>query len=99
MTISSYNQHAKTFFNQYRSVSFEQVHSEWLPQLPSKAGLALDIGAGSGRDAAALADLGWGAVVCRRCAGCPPCYSRCLYKYSEESRTFHNLARQQSPHL
>lgn len=42
---------------------FEKVHSDWLPQLDKKAGLALDVGAGSGRDALALAERGWDVVA------------------------------------
>ena len=46
------------FFTQYQS-DFEQVHSDWLPAGQENR-LALDIGAGSGRDALALAERGWG---------------------------------------
>lgn len=63
MTIAPYNRKAQTFFTQYQSLTFEQVHSDWLPQLGSKADLALDIGAGSGRDALALAERGWDVVA------------------------------------
>ncbi|OZG73084.1 hypothetical protein BTA51_11340 [Hahella sp. CCB-MM4] len=54
-----YNLNADRLFSQYQSFSFEQVHSVWLDLLPSSPGRALDIGAGSGRDAAWLADRGW----------------------------------------
>ena len=50
MTIAPYNRNALNFFVQYQSLTFDQVHSDWLPQLDQKAGLALDVGAGSGRD-------------------------------------------------
>jgi len=63
MTISPYNRHAQKFFTQYQSLTFEQVHRDWLPQLDRKAGLALDVGAGSGRDALALAERGWNVVA------------------------------------
>jgi protein-L-isoaspartate O-methyltransferase len=43
---------------QYESVTFEDVHGPALHLLPSRPGLALDIGAGTGRDAAALATRG-----------------------------------------
>ncbi|WP_273205002.1 hypothetical protein [Marinobacter subterrani] len=50
MTYAPYNSHVQRFFTQYQSLTFEQVHSDWLPQLGKKAGLALDVGAGSGCD-------------------------------------------------
>ncbi|MGO1602672.1 MAG: methyltransferase domain-containing protein [Halomonas sp.] len=54
-----YDDHAHRLFDQYQSLGFEHAHGEWLHQLPEQAGLALDIGAGSGRDAKALAERGW----------------------------------------
>ena len=54
-----YDEHAQQLFRQYHSVKFERVHSDWLHHLPEQTGLALDVGAGSGRDAKALADRGW----------------------------------------
>jgi hypothetical protein len=69
MTNSSYNQHAQRYFNQYQSLTFDQVHGDGLFQLDGKTGLALDVGAGSGRDAAALADRGWGLVAVEPAAG------------------------------
>ncbi|WP_416138813.1 hypothetical protein ACM26W_20595 [Halomonas sp. HK25] len=47
-----YHEHARRFFDQYQSVDFDQVHCEWLAQLPAKSGMSLDAGVGSGRDAA-----------------------------------------------
>ncbi|QDO96140.1 class I SAM-dependent methyltransferase [Ferrovibrio terrae] len=43
---------------QYESITFEEVHGQILHLLPA-AGRALDIGAGTGRDAAALARRGF----------------------------------------
>lgn len=63
MTIAPYNRSAHRFFSQYQSLAFEQVHSDWLPQLGNESGLALDVGAGSGRDALALAERGWDVVA------------------------------------
>ncbi|MCK7543490.1 methyltransferase domain-containing protein [Marinobacter bryozoorum] len=63
MPITSYNKNAEKFFNQYQSLTFEQVHSDWLPLLEKSSGLALDVGAGSGRDALALAERGWDVVA------------------------------------
>ncbi|KAA0874025.1 methyltransferase domain-containing protein [Nitrincola tapanii] len=63
MTFDPYNRHAHKFFNQYQSVTCERVHSDWLHLLQNKSGLALDVGAGSGRDALALAERGWDVVA------------------------------------
>lgn len=54
-----YSERALHFFNQYQRLAFEGVHQSWLAQLPQNPGSALDVGAGSGRDAAALASRGW----------------------------------------
>ncbi|MAM87650.1 MAG: methyltransferase type 11, partial [unclassified Hahellaceae] len=69
MTIAPYNRNALNFFVQYKSLTFDQVHSDWLPQLDQKAGLALDVGAGSGRDSSALAAQGWDVVAVEPAAG------------------------------
>lgn len=58
-SIRFYDDHAQGLFVQYQSLNFEHVHGEWLHQLPEQPGLALDVGAGSGRDAEALAKRGW----------------------------------------
>lgn len=63
MTIAPYNHNAAKFFAQYQSLTFEQVHGDWLPLLSDKTGLALDVGAGSGRDSLALAERGWDLVA------------------------------------
>ena len=57
-TASYYARNAKTLRDQYNSVSFDAVHADWLQLLPT-SGRALDIGAGSGRDALALAERGF----------------------------------------
>lgn len=64
-----YDRYAERFFTQYQSLSFEQVHSAWRAHLPSTPGFALDVGAGSGRDAAALAALGWDVLAVEPAAG------------------------------
>lgn len=48
---------------QYESITFEEVHGQILHLLPVKAGRALDIGAGTGRDAAALARRGFSVTA------------------------------------
>ena len=54
-----YSDHAGRFFEQYHGLDFEKLHGAWLPHLPERPGFALDVGAGSGRDAIALAERGW----------------------------------------
>jgi SAM-dependent methyltransferase len=54
-----YHNHAKQLAEQYNATTFDDVHRCWLGHLPETAGLALDVGAGSGRDAKALAERGW----------------------------------------
>jgi SAM-dependent methyltransferase len=47
----------------YESATFEEVHRSWRKHLPKAPGVALDVGAGSGRDAAALRARGWDVVA------------------------------------
>lgn len=47
-----YNQEAKKLADQYESKCFEEIHTQALPFIPSQVSQVLDIGAGSGRDAA-----------------------------------------------
>ncbi len=56
-----YQQNAAAFVAQYESVSAEQVHQSWLHLLPENCQgcFALDVGAGSGRDARFLALRGF----------------------------------------
>lgn len=58
-----YDDNAERCFEAYNGLDFEAVHGEWLDQLPGKPGFALDVGAGSGRDAAALARRGWSVMA------------------------------------
>jgi len=53
-----YGETADVLVTQYESRSFADVHRGVLPLLPAAPARALDIGAGTGRDAAALAALG-----------------------------------------
>ncbi len=53
-----YGETADVLVRQYESRSFADVHRGLLPLLPAAPARALDIGAGTGRDAAALAALG-----------------------------------------
>lgn len=57
--ISFYSDNATALFYQYQSLSFDAVHQSWLGAIDlSNFKTALDIGAGSGRDALALHDIG-----------------------------------------
>ncbi len=59
-TIAHYHQYAEHFQAQYDSVAAQDVHADWAALLAEQTpGLALDVGAGSGRDAHWLAQQGW----------------------------------------
>lgn len=55
---SGYSDSAPTLIQRYESISFEQVHAPVLKFFPAAPARVLDVGAGTGRDAAALALLG-----------------------------------------
>jgi SAM-dependent methyltransferase len=57
-TILHYEQHAAPLVQQYESLAFEEVHASLLELLPAPGSTILDIGAGSGRDAAWFAARG-----------------------------------------
>lgn len=55
-----YNDNAAEYFRQYEAVSATEVHRSWIGLICQQSqGRALDIGAGSGRDARFLASLGF----------------------------------------
>jgi len=58
-----YTRNATALFQRYQSLPSEQVHRCWIDLLPEQPGLACDIGAGSGRDAAWLASKGWEVIA------------------------------------
>lgn len=58
-----YAQNADALIGRYESVSFETIHADLIRHLPVEPGAALDVGAGSGRDAAWLAKRGWSIVA------------------------------------
>ncbi|WP_439681110.1 class I SAM-dependent methyltransferase [Embleya sp. MST-111070] len=60
---AGYAEAADVLVEQYESVSFAEVHRDVLHLFPSQPSVVLDIGAGSGRDAAALARLGHRVVA------------------------------------
>ena len=55
---AGYGETADALVRQYESLTFADVHRDLLPLLPGPPARMLDIGAGTGRDAAALAALG-----------------------------------------
>lgn len=58
-----YAEQAESLIPHYESLSFEEVHASVLHLLPDEPGRALDIGAGTGRDAGALAAMGHDVVA------------------------------------
>lgn len=62
--MSLYHTKADEFYRQYESISAEEVHQQWLALLDNnKPGKALDVGAGSGRDARFLASRGFAVIA------------------------------------
>ena len=59
-----YHSKADEFYRQYESVKAEEVHQNWIRLLDNVApGKALDVGAGSGRDARFLAGRGFAVTA------------------------------------
>lgn len=56
--IDFYSQNADHFAEQYESVDPEKIHDNWSHFIPETKSLILDVGAGSGRDAAWMANMG-----------------------------------------
>ena len=67
--VATYDVRAAAFAEQYERASSAEVHSPFLADLARGTGLALDVGAGSGRDAAWLADQGYEVVAAEPAAG------------------------------
>lgn len=70
--VNFYTTNAQRLAQQYDSLPPEQVHASWLTHLPAiqpSSNHALDIGAGSGRDAAWLAAKGWNVMAVEPAAG------------------------------
>jgi SAM-dependent methyltransferase len=61
--IPYYELQATRLVTQYESLSFEDVHADLIAILPAPGSTVLDIGAGSGRDAAWLAAKGYDVVA------------------------------------
>ena len=61
--IAHYEQNAAQLVTQYESLAFEDVHAALLDLLPESGATVLDVGAGSGRDAAWFAARGYDVVA------------------------------------
>jgi SAM-dependent methyltransferase len=62
-TIGAYNRGFREFTEAYEAFGFADIHAGAVPFLPKPPGLVLDVGAGSGRDAAWFADRGFEVVA------------------------------------
>ena len=56
---SAYDGESESFFKTYESLRFSSTHRSFLRFLPKPGSACLDVGAGSGRDASALAARGY----------------------------------------
>ncbi|KMO43921.1 SAM-dependent methyltransferase [Methylobacterium tarhaniae] len=56
---AGYAAEAEALVSQYESIAFSEIHAAILPLLPPPPAHVLDIGAGTGRDAAGFAALGY----------------------------------------
>ncbi len=61
--VASYDVGAPTLVPKYESLSFEEIHAPVLDLLPDSAGCILDVGAGTGRDAAWFTANGYNVVA------------------------------------
>jgi SAM-dependent methyltransferase len=66
---TGYEKDLETLVRKLEALPFEALHREVLPLLPPPPALILDVGAGSGRDAAAFATLGYAVVAVEPAAG------------------------------
>ncbi|PWS34807.1 methyltransferase type 11 [Falsiroseomonas bella] len=62
-TIGAYNRGFREFTEAYEAFGFAEIHAGAMPFLPKPPGLVLDVGAGSGRDAAWFADHGFEVIA------------------------------------
>jgi SAM-dependent methyltransferase len=62
-TIAPYDRGFREFSAAYEAFGFTDIHKGAMPYLPATPGLLLDVGAGSGRDAAWFAARGWDVVA------------------------------------
>jgi len=62
-TIRPYDRGCRAFTEAYEAFGFADIHADAIPFLPPTPGLVLDVGAGSGRDAAWFAAQGWEVIA------------------------------------
>ena len=62
-----YSANAPTLATRYNSLNPEDLHASWSRFIPEQSGIALDIGAASGRDANWLAEKGWDVIAVEPC--------------------------------
>lgn len=62
-TVDPYNRGFREFTAAFEAFGFVDIHRGAVPFLPQSPGLMLDVGAGSGRDAAWFAAQGWDVVA------------------------------------
>lgn len=61
--ISFYKRNATNLAEKYERLNFDEVHQDLIPFMPKLPARVLDVGAGSGRDAQALAERGYDVVA------------------------------------
>ena len=66
-TVNYYSKNAPILASKYNSLNPESLHASWSKFIPDDPGIALDIGAGSGRDANWLAAKRWDVVAVEPC--------------------------------
>jgi protein-L-isoaspartate O-methyltransferase len=67
--ITAYDRDAAMFAERFEAIAANVVHASVTDLVPPGPGLALDVGAGSGRDAAWLSSLGYEVVAIEPAAG------------------------------
>jgi SAM-dependent methyltransferase len=67
--VNWYDDRAGELAQRYEAVAAEKVHAWVVPSLPTSPALILDVGAGSGRDAAWLISRGFEVVAVEPSAG------------------------------
>lgn len=68
-TVATYDRRAREFVAQYETVAFEELYADVLDLMPPQPSAVLDVGAGSGRDAAWLAGRGHSVVAVEPATG------------------------------
>ncbi len=62
-TVTPYHRGFREFSRAFEAYGFADIHKGAMPFLPASPGLMLDVGAGSGRDAAWFARHGWDVIA------------------------------------